>query len=85
MNDEYSLFGLADGTITCPECKKYWITDDNFHWYDAGSCGLGAGTQLNDYDASEGSTGETGKIVITPNGEAFCPCCGKGKLEASEI
>lgn len=83
--DEYSLFGLADGTIVCPECKKYWTTDDNSHWYDEGSCGLGAGTELNNYDACEGSTGEMGKIVITPNGEGFCPHCGKGILITSEI
>lgn len=27
-----------------------WTTDDAYHWYRDGACGLGAGTQLEDYE-----------------------------------
>ena len=81
LNYECALYGTADGSITCSDCGANWTTDDNYHWYQDGCCGLGAGTELQEYDTVEGSEGCEGKVVVTEDGEAFCPVCGAGKLE----
>ncbi len=77
---ECALFGVADGSISCSHCDANWTTDDSYHWYHDGCCGLGAGTQLENYDATEGEHGIEGKVVVTEDGEAFCPMCSQGKL-----
>lgn len=82
LNYECGLYMVTDGSISCPECGMYWQTDDTYHWYAEGSCGFNAGTELQEYDAVEGTRGKRGKVVVNEDGEAFCPCCGKGKLEA---
>jgi hypothetical protein len=45
--DEF--FRFSDGYIQC-ENGHNWFTDDSVHWYEDGSCGLGAGKQLETYD-----------------------------------
>lgn len=47
LNDQQlDLGGGCEG----PCDDAYWYTDDGYHWYYQGSCGSGAGTQLEDYD-----------------------------------
>jgi len=77
---ECALYDVADGEISCPHCRTYWSTDDSYHWYREGSCGCGAGTQLENYDAIEGEAGVIGQLVINDKNQAFCPVCGQGIL-----
>lgn len=40
-----------NGYIACENNHEHnWSTDDGYHWYDQGSCGCGAGQQLEKYD-----------------------------------
>ena len=78
--DECGIYMVSDGAVSCPECGANWTTDDTYHWYNDGCCGLGAGTELQDYDAEEGEQGIVGKVVVNEDGEAFCPQCGTGTL-----
>lgn len=67
------LFGQMEA------CGAYWDTDDANHWYREGSCGLGAGTQLEAYDRTEQDKGEeweVGKLHVLSDRSALCPCCG---------
>lgn len=62
-----------------------WNTDDGCHYYYQGSCGLGAGTQLEEFEAidldeepdedEEVPTWEPGKLFIK-EGVGYCPHCG---------
>ena len=63
----------------------WWSTDDAYHWYADGGCGLGAGTQLEQYDRKEidnRSDWERGILCVDPDGRGYCPKCG-GLLEAT--
>jgi len=80
LKTECALYDVAEGEISCPHCRAYWSTDDNYHWYREGSCGCGAGTQLENYDAVESESGLIGKLAIN-DGKAFCPVCGLGILQ----
>jgi hypothetical protein len=82
LTNECGLYMVTDGSISCDHCNAYWQTDDTYHWYAEGSCGLNSGTELQEYDAVEGTDGIQGKVVVNDNGEALCPCCGEGKLQA---
>lgn len=82
LKGEIGLYDSAYGLIRCPHCKTYWQTDDNYHWYREGACGLGAKTQLERYNAESGSEGKEGILVVTEDGNAFCPACGLGILKA---
>jgi hypothetical protein len=71
------------------DCGAYWHTDDGSHWYRDGSCGSGAGTQLEEYDVVEieETLGDSapvehrGKLVVDDTGAMYCPCCGS-RLQA---
>jgi hypothetical protein len=78
-----SMFDNARATIYCTgdrdACGAYWDTDDTCHWYREGSCGRGAGTQLEAYDRTsedKGETWEAGKLHVRADRSALCPCCG---------
>jgi len=78
-----SIFDNARASIYCSgdrdACGAYWDTDDTCHWYREGSCGLGAGTQLEAYDRTseeKGETWEAGKLHVLADRSALCPCCG---------
>ena len=46
----------ADGYIVCENDSEHsWSTDDAYHWYFQGTCGVGAGTQLEKYEIVEAS------------------------------
>ena len=77
LMDECGIYMVADGSISCSNCDANWSTDDAYHWYNDGSS---VGTELQEYDATEGSEGIEGKVVVNEDGEAFCPKCGHGKL-----
>jgi hypothetical protein len=56
-----------------------WDTDDGCHWYFQGSCGCGAGTQLEDFPAKEIETREEweeGFLCIMEDGTGLCPITG---------
>ena len=60
-----------------------WSTDDGYHWYADGACGLNAGQQLETYEFSHDETDKgQGKIYVDDNGKGYCPICG-GELSAS--
>lgn len=63
-----------------------WSTDDTCHWYYQGSCGLGAGEQLEKYDAVDLDEVDTprkpGKLFVK-DGEGYCPHCGAKLAESS--
>lgn len=81
--EETSIFDNARATIYCTgdrdACGAYWDTDDSCHWYREGSCGLGAGTQLEDYDRTSEDAGESwvkGSLHVKADRSGLCPCCG---------
>ena len=45
---ELGIFDNTRGAIVCSntDCGANWSTDDGCHWYRDGSCGVGAGLQL---------------------------------------
>lgn len=85
-NSELSIFDYARGAISCTnsECEAYWTTDDGCHWYHEGTCGLNAGTQLEDYERIELEEGDgpiKGRLCHTKEGKGYCPFC-KSELKA---
>lgn len=87
MDDELGILGYARGTISCDNCDANWTTDDGWHWYDDGACGLGACTQLEDYDTVEAGSDpdevHVGKLRVGTDGRGYCPKCGVGELGSS--
>jgi hypothetical protein len=71
--------------------EHYWYTDDGYHYYFQGSCGFGAGEQLEAYEAvdldeeleegEEAPKWEPSKVFIKDS-VGYCPYCG-ARLEAS--
>ncbi|MCP4708398.1 MAG: hypothetical protein GY869_07230 [Planctomycetes bacterium] len=54
-----------------------WQTDDAYHWYRDGACGLGAGTELQEYAASDDPQDRgQGKLYIDQDDNGYCPVCG---------
>jgi hypothetical protein len=81
VNEELGLFDNARGNLHCNNCDASWSTDDaGYNWYDNNS-----EIDLKDYSAElreDACGGEEDIIVVNDSHEAFCPCCGKGKLKA---
>ena len=79
LEDDY-LRNVAEAYVSCSSCDATWSTDDNYHYYADGACGLGAGTQLEKYDvvevedASE-AVNHDGKLVVDSDGNGYCPHC----------
>lgn len=81
--------GVEVTKIDFDSSNHNWSTDDaGYSWYYQGSCGWGAGIQLEKYevvdldDEEEAETPwEPGKLFIK-DGSGFCPHCG-AKLAAS--
>lgn len=77
-----SFNGIEPSTIDF-DGEHYWYTDDGYtddgyHWYFEGSCGYGAGTQLEKYEArdlSESDVWEEGFLCVK-DGIGYCPRCG---------
>lgn len=82
VNDELGLFDNARGNLYCNTCNSAWNTDDaGCNWYENNSY-----DKLKDFSAElreDVSEGEEGVVIVNASHEAFCPCCGKGKLQAS--
>ena len=79
--EDVAMFENANARIHCdnPETDHYWSTDDAYHWYYQGSCGLGQGQQLEEYDSREMEPGEKpviGALCHNEKGQGFCPLCG---------
>lgn len=81
-NYELGIMDNARATITCTgEERHYWDTDDAYHWYYEGTCGMSAGQQLEEYEGSENPEDKgKGKIYVDENHNGYCPLCGE-KLE----
>jgi hypothetical protein len=63
----------------------YWETDDANHYYRDGSCGYGAGLQLEKYpvkNLENDNTWEPGLLCVDAEHNGFCPICG-AKLVSS--
>lgn len=65
--------------------EHHWYTDDGYHYYYQGSCGAGAGTQLEAYETQdlneepeEGEEPHKWKpgILFIKDGVGYCPHCG---------
>ena len=85
--DGESMFDQAHANIYCTgdNCEANWYTDDGCHWYRDGSCGAGAGTQLEAYDRASEDNGDQwteGVLFVKSDRSALCPCCGSA-LKAS--
>lgn len=83
VNEELGLFDNAKGYLHCDnqECEASWYTDDaGYNWY-----GNNSETDLKQINAElreDASEGEQDIVIVNDSHEAFCPCCGKGKLQA---
>ena len=72
----------ANGTVRCPECNNWWDYDcagrfEGSSTADQNTPAIG----LKDYPCEKGEEGKKGIVVVNEKHEAFCPVCGKGKLE----
>ena len=80
--NELGIFDNARGSLYCNECEASWYTDDaGYKWY-----GNNSESSLKEFTAElreDASEGEKDIVVVNDSHEAFCPCCGKGKLEPS--
>jgi len=79
------IFDYRRGTIWCAGNGEdgeahWWMTDDGCHWYAEGSCGRGAGRQLERYGRKvvdkQNSEWERGQLCVLEDGTALCPLCG---------
>jgi hypothetical protein len=95
-DDDIATLPGFDGLVESKEEREekvrdvYWYTDDGCNYYFQGSCGLGAGTQLEEYDIvkfdDEGieENGDrhiddvkgTGVIAVDDDGNGYCPITG---------
>lgn len=73
VSDE-CFFLFADGYIYCDTCDANWWTDDSYHWYFEGTCGR-------DYDYLQ-LEDLLEDHHIDGDGNATCPICMRGRLEA---
>ena len=83
MEDEYDMCRYANGNIWAeiPEDTEThapnWYSDDGYHWYEDGACGVGAGRQLETYDMSTNPKDKgKGKIYVDADGIGYCPITG---------
>ena len=68
------------GSIYCSDCRAFWDYDcctrlDYCNQYVPGI------TDIKDYPCEKGEECKKGIVVVNEKHEAFCPVCGKGKLE----
>lgn len=72
--DEFNPFEGA--SIICPECNAYWD-------YGTVCCNDHSENSelLDHYPCEKGTEGKVGTVVVTDDHKAFCPVCGKGRLE----
>ena len=68
------------GSIYCPKCGSYWDYDNVRHLEDTNT-DPDMSKDLTDYPCEKGEEGKKGIVVVNEKHEAFCPVCGKGKLE----
>lgn len=86
-DEPVDILDYGRGTISCDRegDRHWWTTDDGgSHWYFEGSCGRGAGTQLDAYervDIADAEEWRAGVLATTASGEGRCPLCG-GRLVA---
>lgn len=59
-----------------------WTTDDGYHWYYQGCCGMSAGRQLEKYEATENEEEKGQGKVYVEAGKGYCPFTGV-ELEAT--
>jgi hypothetical protein len=79
--DPDDLILAAEAGLYCDNCEARWHTDNaGNHWYPNNDEGVFEIVTSDDLE--EGEEFGNGKAVIF-EGEAYCPCCGKGKLHAS--
>ena len=84
-DEQTDIFDYRRGTISCAgdgEVNEahWWTTDDGYHWYAEGSCGRGAGRQLETYERKnldeQDSNWERGRLCVLEDGAGLCPLCG---------
>jgi len=73
--EEYSILDNARAVIS--DGDTHWTTDDGCHWYHEGSCGLGAGAQLETYDVSEDEADRGQGKIYVKDGVAYSPINGQ--------
>ncbi len=90
---DWAIFDYGRATISCDDygvCRANWMNDGGSSWwYDGGS----GPNVLEKFKVIEhGEATEDGAVIEQPTkgiiyvneqGEAFCPCCGKGRLHGS--
>lgn len=68
----------TDGSVQGYDERHEWTTDDGYHWYYQGCCGMNAGQQLETYEATveEEEKGQ-GKVFVDDAGKGYCPFTGE--------
>lgn len=80
-NDFYPYSG---GSIYCSKCHYWWDYNnclDLQSTYGEENDTPDGFKDLKDYPCEKGEEGKKGIVVVNEKHEAFCPICGKGKLE----
>lgn len=78
------FYPYAGGSIYCSECHYWWDYDNCLSLqstYGEEHDAPDGFKDLKDYPCEKGEEGKKGIVVVNEKGEAFCPICGKGKLE----
>lgn len=72
--DDFNPYESA--SIRCSECNAYWDYDSCYCYASSEDTNLSE-----DYPCEKGDHGKVGVVVVTEEGKAYCPVCGKGVLE----
>lgn len=67
----------TDGSVCEYENRHSWTTDDGYHWYYEGCCGLNAGTQLEAYEATKDESLKGQGVVYVEDDKGYCPFTGE--------
>ena len=67
----------TDGSVCKYEKRHSWTTDDGYHWYYEGCCGLNAGTQLEAYEATKDESLKGQDVVYVEDDKGYCPFTGE--------
>lgn len=67
----------TDGSVCKYEKRHSWTTDDGYHWYYEGCCGLNAGTQLEAYEATDDESLKGQGVVYVEDDKGYCPFTGE--------
>lgn len=79
LNYSDDFYPWKGASIWCPDCGTCWGYDNamRFEYTNAEERGV---KDLYKYPCENGEEGRVGTVVVTKEGKAYCPVCGKGIL-----